>query len=138
MPLLNATEAQAIGTLTESREPAAALLNYLDETGWHKDDIASGILKPILMRLCAHYLLNEKRPSQPADRVVDPVGHFHLLNGARVERLNWLGDQSANGLAQSAGMMVNYLYRMAEIDSNHERYKGNGQVVSSSGVRGLL
>ena len=138
MPLLNATEAQAIGTLTESREPAAALLNYLDEIDWHQDDIAAGILKPILMRLCAQYLLNEKRPSQPAERVIDPVGHFHLLNGARVERLNWLADRSANGLSQSAGLMVNYLYRMAEIDSNHERYKGNGQVVSSSSVRGLL
>ncbi len=138
MPLLNATEAQAIGTLTGSREPATALLNFLDENEWHEDAVASGVLQPILMRLGAHYLLNERRPSTPADRVRDPVGHFHLLNGARVERLNWLADSSQNGMQQSAGMMVNYLYRAGEIDSNHERYKGSGQVMSSNAVRGLL
>ena len=135
MPLLNATEAQAIGTLTGSREPATALLRYLDEIEWQHDEVASGVLQPILMRLGAHYLLNERRP---AERVKDPVGHFHLLNGARVERLNWLADVSANGMKQSAGMMVNYLYRLSEIDTNHERYKGSGQVTSSSAVRGLL
>ena len=137
-PLLNATEAQAIGTLTGSREPATALLSLLDSNEWQNDDVEVGILQPILMRLCAHYLLNERRPSKPADRVRDPVGHFHLLNGARVERLNWMADRSENGMQQSAGMMVNYLYRAGEIDSNHERYKGSGQVMSSSAVRGLL
>ena len=46
-------------------------------------------------------------------RALDPVAHFHLSNGARVERLNWLGDLSAKGLQQSAGIMINYLYRLA-------------------------
>ncbi len=137
-PLLNATEAQAIGTLTGSREPATALLGFLDREDWHADEVAAGILQPILMRLCAHYLLNERRPSEPAERAKDPVGHFHLLNGARVERLNWMADVSPNGLKQSAGMMVNYCYRLNEIDSNHERYKGNGQVMSSGAMRNLL
>ncbi len=137
-PLLKAAEAQSIGTLTGTREPATALINFLDNDEWHKDEVAAAVVQPILMRLCAHYLLNERRPSEPAERVMDPVGHFHLLNGARIERLNWMADVSENGLGQSAGMMVNYQYRLSEIDSNHERYKGNGQVMSSSAMRGLL
>lgn len=137
-PLLNATEAQAIGALTGTREPAQALLAFLDNKEWQKDEIAASVLQPILMRLCARYLVNERRPSTPADRVRDPVGHFHLLNGARVERLNWMADISENGLKQSAGMMVNYRYLLNDIDTNHERYKGSGQVMTSSAVRSLL
>jgi malonyl-CoA decarboxylase len=86
------------------------------------------------MRLCARYLLREKaRPG----RALDPVAHFHLTNGARVERINWLGDVSAKGLQQSAGIMVNYLYRLGEIEANHEAYRGEGRVAASSTVRHL-
>jgi malonyl-CoA decarboxylase len=65
------------------------------------------------------------------------VAHFHLSNGARVERLNWLGDLSAKGLTQSAGIMVNYLYRLDHIEANHEAYRGEGMVAASSAVRNL-
>ena len=68
----------------------------------------------------------------------DPVADFHLSNGARIERLNWLADTSRNGLARSAGMMVNYLYKLSEIDANHEAYRGNGTVKASSAVNSLL
>ena len=64
-------------------------------------------------------------------RALDPVAHFHLSNGARVERLNWLGDVSAKGLQQSAGIMVNYLYRLADIEANHEAYRGEGRVAAA-------
>jgi malonyl-CoA decarboxylase len=67
----------------------------------------------------------------------DPVANFHLTNGARVERLNWLGDVSPKGLQQSAGIMVNYLYRLANIEANHEAYRGAGEVMASSAVRHL-
>ena len=53
------------------------------------------------------------------------------------ERLNWLGDASEKGLEQSAGIMVNYLYRLADIEANHEAYRGEGRVVASSAVRSL-
>ena len=62
------------------------------------------------------YLLKAKR----GDRALDPVAHFHLTNGARLERLNWLGDVSDKGLAQAAGMMVNYKYAPDEIIANHD------------------
>ena len=66
------------------------------------------------------------------------MANFHLTNGARVERLNWLADRSENGLRQSAGMMVNYLYKLADIESNHEAYRGEGKVRASAAARGLL
>jgi malonyl-CoA decarboxylase len=66
------------------------------------------------------------------------VAHFHLSNGARVERLNWCADRSAKGLKQSAGLMVNYLYRLSDIEANHEAYASEGTVAAASGVRGLL
>jgi malonyl-CoA decarboxylase len=86
-------------------------------------------LKAPLLRLAARYLLNEKTA---AGRAFDPVAHFHLSNGARVERLDWCGDMSPKGLQQSYGMMINYLYRLPEIEENHEAYTGEGRVAASS------
>ena len=87
-----------------------------------------------LLRLGARYLLQARAPS---GRARDPVAHFHLSNGARVEQLNWLGDVSEKGLQQSAGMMVNYLYRLGDIEANHEAYRDEGQVAASAAVRNL-
>lgn len=58
--------------------------------------------------------------------------------GARIERVNWLADTSDHGLNQSAGMMVNYLYKLDDIESNHEAYRGEGKVTTSSTIRALL
>ena len=69
-------------------------------------------------------------------RALDRVAHFHLGNGAIVERLNWLADTSANGLRQSYAMMVNYRYKLADVDANHEAY-ASGRVVASREVRAL-
>jgi len=85
------------------------------------------------MALAAHYLLEEKR----GDRPVDPVARFHLTNGARIERLNWQGDLSGKGIAESAGLMVNYLYRLDNIAKNHESFVTRGRIVASGDVRGL-
>ncbi len=94
----------------------------------------AAVLREPLLRLCARYLLRERAPS---GRALDPVAHFHLSNGARVERLNWLGDISPKGLQQSAGIMVNYLYRLGDIEANHEAYRGEGRVVALAQVRNL-
>ena len=67
-------------------------------------------------------------------RALDKVAHFHLGNGAVVERPNWLGDTSANGFKQSYAMMVNYRYRLSDVDANHEAYAA-GKVVASRDVR---
>jgi malonyl-CoA decarboxylase len=102
---------------------------------WHRDPQLASALREPLLRLCARYLTRERTPS---GRARDPVAHFHLSNGARVERLNWLGDISEKGLEQSAGIMVNYLYRLADIEANHEAYRGAGRVVASHAVRNLV
>jgi malonyl-CoA decarboxylase len=92
-------------------------------------------LRPLLSRLCARYLVKESRDGGSA---LDPVAHFHLNNGARMERINWMADRSQKGLRQSAGMMINYRYDLGRIDSNHEAYRAGGKRAVSSAVRGLL
>ncbi|MFP6740832.1 MAG: malonyl-CoA decarboxylase family protein, partial [Alphaproteobacteria bacterium] len=87
-----------------------------------------------LTRLCARYLLVEKRSGRP----LDAVARFHLSDGARIERINWLADTSRRGIQQSAGMMINYLYKLDEIETNHEAFSGEGQVMAASAVRALL
>jgi malonyl-CoA decarboxylase len=109
------------------------LLRLLDGE-WYLSPELAGILKPILMRLCAHYLVNAKKGS----RALDPVANFHLRNGAHIERLNWLGDTSVKGLSQSFGMMVNYYYQLMEIEKNHEFYIAESRINISKGIKKLL
>lgn len=88
-----------------------------------------------LLPMVARYL-TELNPD--TGRARDPVAQFHLSNGARMERLNWQGDASAKGLAQSCGVMVNYLYRLSDIEANHEAYTGQGKVATSTTIKALL
>jgi malonyl-CoA decarboxylase len=111
------------------------LLHLLDQPGWHADSALAAAMREPLLRLCSQYLLLEKGRG---GRAADPVAHFHLTNGARIERLNWAADLTEKGLQQSAGIMVNYNYRLDHIEANHEAYRGEGKVVASSGVRHLL
>ena len=71
-----------------------------------------------LSRLCAYYLMYARRGKAP----LDPVARFHLANGARLERLNWMGDTSPAGLTRSLGFTVNYVYQLADVERNHETY----------------
>ncbi len=91
-------------------------------------------LKDPLLQLCATYLL---QVGDGNDQAHDPVARFHLHNGARLERINWLADVSKKGLRESLGVMVNYLYVPRDIQSNHEKFV-HGEVPASRGVRGLL
>ena len=97
------------------------------------------VLHGTLMHLCAHYLV-EAKDGQPdaTGRPLDPVARFHLGNGARLERINWLADTSPRGVKQSAGLMVNYLYKLDDIEENHEAYARDGRVVVSDSLKRLL
>jgi malonyl-CoA decarboxylase len=119
--------------LSKGNQVPGALLETLN-TPWQENKELAESLKPVLMRLCAHYLLKEKRKQA----TLDPVAHFHLTNGARMERLNWLADISPKGMQQSAGMMVNYYYKLSEIDDNHEAYETEGEINASKAVRAFL
>jgi malonyl-CoA decarboxylase len=90
-------------------------------------------MRRLLVPLCAYYFLNAKRGSEP----LDPVARFHLKNGARLDRINWLADTSATGIRQSAGLMANYVYDIADLERNHESYARSGQVVCSRRVQAL-
>src|SRR3954469_6111700 len=89
----------------------AGLIAKLNDAAWHLADVPEALQK-LLMRLCAHYLVNAKQGAGP----LDPVARFHLGNGASLERLNWMGSRSESGLARSAGIMANYVYWLAEVE----------------------
>ena len=129
--LLLPKEKETLRRLSDEKNTARELLQLLDGQWW-KDKETAAALKPILMRLAAHYLLNEKRSGKP----LDPVAGFHIFNGARLERLNWLGDISPKGMKQSAGIMVNYHYKLSDIDDNHEEFVAHGKIVASRQVKG--
>jgi len=143
--LLTPAEHKALTALSKKREHmtggAKGILKHaLSDPDWYRDRELADVLKGVLLRLGAVYLAVEKRPGRNGgpQTALDPVAHFHLTNGARIERINWLGDTSEKGLAQSAGMMVNYLYKLNAIERNHELYSDRGQAVLSNGVKALL
>ena len=132
--LLTPSERKKLGSRLSALGDAETIRALLYEPGWHDELEICAALEHPLLRLGAQYLLTEKRDQRFAS---NPVAHFHLSNGARIERLNWLADTSSNGLRQSAGVMVNYLYKLNEIEANHESYKGDGKIKASSTVRAL-
>jgi malonyl-CoA decarboxylase len=91
--------------------------------------------EPVLTRLCARYLVLET--GRGGKRARDPVGHFHLSNGARIERVCWRGDVSEKGMRESIGFMVNYLYDPAKIEDYHEAYVGEGSRAATTALRRL-
>ena len=125
-------ERQDSDVLTDADRETLALL---DEPEWASQPAKAERLAKALMPLAAQYFVHAKNRE---GRPVDPVARFHLGNGARLERLNWLGDVSPNGMRQSHGLMVNYLYALADVERQHEAYSNNGTVAVSASVRGLL
>jgi malonyl-CoA decarboxylase len=111
------------------------ILKRLDDPKWFENPETTAQLRGVIEPLAAHYFL---RARTPRGKLIDSVARFHLGNGARLERINWLGDLSPKGVRESAGIMVNYLYRLDDIEKNHEAYANDGEVVASSAVKKLL
>ena len=107
-------------------------LRRLDEPGWPEKPQATSALRPALLSAVARYLLLAKGET---GRPVDAVARFHLGNGARLERVNFLGDVSPKGLSQAEGVMANYLYDLALVERNHELYANRGEIMASIKVR---
>jgi malonyl-CoA decarboxylase len=91
-------------------------------------------LRDPLEALAARYLAHQWEEGH----VLDPVARFHLGNGARLERINWLADASPKGLRQSLGMMVNYVYALEDVERNHEAYVNGHAVACSAAVERLV
>ena len=121
------------GAAREGNPKGAAIVARLSDMGWLGNAERSEELERELVPLCASYLLVAKRGQEPAD----PVARFHLGNGARLERLNWLGDTSEAGIDRSAGLTANYLYRLSEIERNHHAYVAEQKVIASRPVQRL-
>ncbi|MEQ8356791.1 MAG: malonyl-CoA decarboxylase [Kiloniellaceae bacterium] len=120
-------------TLTSERGLKQTLAQLLDDPNWPDNATVSTALQRPLTLLAARYLMSKRPDGQP----LDTVARFHLRNGARLERLNWLGDVSANGLASSMGLMVNYRYPIDDIEANHEAYMKDGHIALGQEMRGL-
>ena len=116
-------------------EAVRETLTLLDDPNWPDNEHAATEVERVLLPLAARYFLIERTPE---GRPVDSVARFHLGNGARLERLNFLGDRSAKALQQAQGMMVNYLYKLDDIVANHEALAQRGEVIASPAVRNLL
>jgi len=112
-----------------------AMLDDLDDVDWQNDGDQRAQLEEPLKHLVARYLLSAK---SARNQTLDPVARFHLGNGARLERINWLGDLSPAGIARSHGLMVNYLYDLATVEANHEAYVNEGVIAAPNRVRKLL
>jgi len=114
----------------------------MDEAEWEQqvaatwasaDELSEADLLAAIEGLAAWYLSQEWEQGY----ALDPVARFHLGNGARLERINWAADTSAKGLAQSFGLMVNYVYDLGDVERNHEDYVNRHRVVASSAVEKL-
>ena len=99
------------------------------------DEVAAENVREPLLRAAAWYYL---RARTPRGAPLDSVARFHLGNGARLERLNFLADTSERALRQSHGLMVNYLYDLEDIEKNHEAFAQQRQVVAASAVSKLV
>ncbi|MEZ7812498.1 MAG: malonyl-CoA decarboxylase family protein [Paracoccaceae bacterium] len=84
--------------------------------------------------IAAQYLLTAK---DKGGLPLDPVARFHLGNGAMVEAIHNQADLSQNGVAQSAGVMVNYLYDLSRLTINVEKFSSAKEVSASSPVKTL-
>ena len=118
--------------LTEADKAALAVL---DQPGWWRDEDTAAEIQDSVMRAAAWYFL---RARNQRGTLIDAVARFHLGNGARLERINWLADMSERAMAQAHGLMVNYLYDLDEIEKNHEAYAEGPTVVASGAVQRLL
>jgi malonyl-CoA decarboxylase len=112
-----------------------SLLDRLDGADWFEDPQLAAQLRAIVEPLAAYYFLKAKTSRGTP---VDSVARFHLGNGARLEHINWLGDTSPKALRESAGLMVNYLYRLDDIEKNHEAYANQDEISASGAVKKLL
>jgi len=123
--------ARSPGALSEEDRAA---LSALDRPEWWSDAETAEAVHDPLIRAAAWYFL---RARNPRGLPLDPVARFHLGNGARLERLNFLADSSPRALAQSHGLMVNYLYDLDHIEKNHEAYAQQQAVIAAGAINRL-
>jgi malonyl-CoA decarboxylase len=131
--LLPKDDLSVLKRVAKEKTPGRDVVALLETERWWEDTALTDALRDPLTRLCAVYLTTSPDSRGPAD----PVARFHLGNGARLERVNWLGNVAPRGISESHGIMVNYLYDPEQIEANHEAFV-RGAIVRSSTVDALL
>ena len=91
--------------------------------------------KDAIIKLVAHYLINEKNQK---GLPLNDVSRFHLGNGAIVEDIAVNANISETGFKRSYGIMVNYLYELKNIEKNHEDYMNSNKVIVSDKIKKYL
>lgn len=124
--------AEASVVLSEEDRTALAALERPD--WWQDAETADAVREPLIRAAAFYYL----RARTARGRPIDSVARFHLGNGARLERLNFMADISERALRQSYALMVNYLYDLEDIERNHEAYVQQHAVVAASAVTRLV
>jgi malonyl-CoA decarboxylase len=123
---------------TAASEPgkgqAAMLIERLSPASWTTEPAREAFETPLVAEV-ARYLIEAKNA---AGQPLDSVARFHLGNGARLERINFLADTSPKAMRESYGVMVNYLYKLDDIEKNHELYASEGAVVAARPIQKLL
>lgn len=132
---LSEEDQQLINDLCAGLSIEASLPGLLKSIDWQEANQYRDALPELMTRVCVLYL-TQKHPYK--NRLLDPVAHFHSSNGAIVQQLNWLGDNSEKGLTQSFGMMVNYAYVLDRLDSNSESYAQHAGATLSAKLQGYL
>jgi malonyl-CoA decarboxylase len=127
-------ERKTENSIVLSNEDRAVLAGLDTPQWWTRPETSEPMKEPLLRAAAWYFLRARNRRGAPHDS----VARFHLGNGARLERLNWLADTSAKGIAQSYGLMVNYLYDLEDIEKNHEAYVEGRAIAASSAVRRLV
>jgi len=117
-----------------SPEDHAALAALDADDWWQMPDTAQAVSDPLLRAAAWYFLYAKTAQGSP----LDPVARFHLGNGARLERLNFLADTSPRALHNSYGLMVNYLYDLDDIEKNHEAYAENRTIAAVNAVKKLV
>jgi malonyl-CoA decarboxylase len=133
---LNDTELQIVAALNtdKNKTPEEYLYSVLKSGHWITEQGLVDTLKPILSRLCARYLYEEKRRG----KALDPVANFHIRNGAMLYRINWMADPSPRGMGNSFGLMVNYRYILEALEENSREYINNNVLPVHKQVLDLL
>ncbi|MBB4953354.1 malonyl-CoA decarboxylase [Agrobacterium vitis] len=123
-------------TTSEALTPADKIkLEALDRPEWWNDEALCEQVRLVMTTAAAWYFLKARNSRA---KVIDPVARFHLGNGARLERINFLADRAPRALKQSHGLMVNYLYKLDDIETNHEAFAARNEVVAAQAIRKLV
>lgn len=132
--LLTDKERDTLKALDPKEENPVVIFKKMLESDWSKDQVKSEFLKDVLLRLCTYYLYTAKKNNL----AYDPVANFHLRNGAQLYRVNWMADTSDKRFKQSYGLMVNYLYKLEEVEENNQNYLVHSQIRISNWVKERL